>query len=192
MYSIGLSMCGNKTKLRMKRSLGFSLIELLVSISIITLVTAAVIARNNSFEGAVLLRNQAYNVAMAIREAQLLAVSSTGETNEIQQYGIHIPNGSSRLVIFRDVNPDGVYNNEDDEIIRFVPLDSRFEIASVVGTNNTITFRRPNFDARFIPDTSSEVIITVRRKGAGGDDTSPGAIRNVTVTRSGQVSVESQ
>jgi Tfp pilus assembly protein FimT len=68
---------------------GFGLVELMVSISIMMLLTVVILNRQSSFNGAVLLRNQAYEVAFALRKAQLLAVSGntgTASATTTQQY----------------------------------------------------------------------------------------------------------
>lgn len=178
---------------------GFSLIELLVSISIIILVSGVVIARNNAFEGAILLRNQAYLVASTIREAQLLAVSGTGVTNEVQRYGVHVDAGTRQIIIFKDNNGNRHY--ESSELINQIQLDRRFEVSEIVigntnYTNASVTFTRPNYDASFCTInnctnvsnlTAGPIHIQVRRVGRTGSGA--GDVRRVSINGSGQVSV---
>ncbi len=60
---------------------GFGLIELLVSISLMVLVLAIVLVQQTAFNGSVLLRSQAFEIALQIREVQLNAVSVAAATD---------------------------------------------------------------------------------------------------------------
>jgi len=192
-------MCGNKKNNQNRRAVrGFSLVELLISITIITLVSAVVIARNNSFEGAILLRNQAYEVAFALREAQRLAISGAGETSELQRYGVYVTTrspGNQQIIIFKDNTDNGIgnfrYDAGTDEIIAIKNLDRRFQVSGITGGNNiSITFTRPNYDAQFRrggSEVSGPVNLDIRRVGRSGDGV--GDVRRVQVLGSGSVSV---
>jgi len=190
MSLIGSHMFSNKQTLVRRFSLrGFSLVELLVSISIIVLVSGVVIARNNSFESAVLLRNQTYEVAFAIRQAQQLAVSGAQTTANVRPMGIYVTSidGQNQLVTtFRDANNNRRYDVGEE--ISTMRLDRRFYIFDITGGDNVaITFLRPNYDATFMRGGTSvvgPVEIIIRRVGSAN------AERKVTVTSAGQVSVE--
>lgn len=184
---------------------GFGLIELMVSITIITLVSALVITKHNAFNSAVLLRNQAYEVAFAVRQAQLLAVSgSNPNTTFVQQYGIYFTNSSTTTyLIFRDNDADGNYDTTDTQIGPLGTLDKRFFIRDIfyngtqavpqTGTNNnlSITFRRPNFDALFERTTGGSVsgpaYIDISRVGVSGIGVED--VRRIEVTAAGQIAI---
>ncbi|MCL5782024.1 MAG: prepilin-type N-terminal cleavage/methylation domain-containing protein [Patescibacteria group bacterium] len=53
---------------------GFTLIELLVTIAIFVFMTALILARYNSFNSGTLLTNAAYDVALAVKEAQTYGI----------------------------------------------------------------------------------------------------------------------
>lgn len=61
------------------RNSGFTILEVLVTAAIIGVITAVVAFKYGSFNNAVLLKNQAYEIALDIREAQVIAVSSLGQ-----------------------------------------------------------------------------------------------------------------
>ena len=96
---------------------GFSLIELMVSISIIVLVVAVIIVQQTSFNGSVLLRNEAYEVALTLRNIQLSAVSASVNNGSFRAlYGAHfnidtLANG--RFSIFKDADADGFYDSAE-------------------------------------------------------------------------------
>lgn len=184
---------------------GFGLIEMMVSITIVTLVSAVIISRHNAFNGAVLLRNQAYEVAFAFREAQLLAVSGANPSPTVaQQYGIYFTNtNKNAYIIFRDNNADGRYGAGDTQIGPVGIIDRRFEIRNIyfntttavpqngAQSNLSITFRRPNFDALFRRASGvyegGPVYIDIARKGITG--TGVGDVRRVEITSTGQVAI---
>jgi len=54
---------------------GFTLIELMVTVSIMTLITAVTLVNHSKFGGKVLLRSTAYEMALVVREAQTYGIS---------------------------------------------------------------------------------------------------------------------
>jgi len=57
---------------------GFTLIEMLVSITIITVITSVVFLQSSRFNSSILLSNIAYEMALSIREAQVYGLSVRG------------------------------------------------------------------------------------------------------------------
>ncbi len=176
---------------------GFGLIELMVSMSIMALVSAVIITRQSSFNGAVLLRNQTYEVAFALREAQLLAVSGGDET--VRRYGIYFNTNTAtehQYTLFKDVDGDGRYDS-GEQIGLTGKLDSRFEIreayiGSTVHTEMVVLFERPNFDAKFINSSGVEQNDTVAYVDVAQTDvtgTGNGVVRRVQISQTGHISV---
>jgi prepilin-type N-terminal cleavage/methylation domain-containing protein len=178
----------------------FGLVELMVSISIIALVSAIIVTRQSAFNGAVLLRNQAYEIAFTIRQAQQLAVSG-GDAAQ-RRYGVYFNTDTANqhtYRLFADSDDDGFFD-ASEQIGQTGRLDSRFEIRDVSpGSSNqlAITFMRPNFDARFCANISGcntpasfsngPAYINVARVGETGNGT--GQVRRVQVSATGQISV---
>jgi type II secretory pathway pseudopilin PulG len=190
-----------------KSNPGFGLIELLVSVSIMVLVIGVVLSQNSSFNAALLLRGQAYEIALHAREVQLFAVSVTGDgsggsTDFRKVHGLHFDTGSpNSYKVFLDKSI-GVINFYDagEEFGTQGNVDPRFEIEamSLIGTAITPTqlsviFERPNFDARFfkaggVEDTTATAVkIDLRLRGTTG--TGVEKVRTVEITRTGQISV---
>lgn len=188
---------------------GFGLIELMVSISLIVLVMGIVLVNHNSFNGAVLLRSQAYEIALQVREVQLNAVSvaRSGDTFRAV-YGVHFDtdttnNRNQRYAIFRDTNANYYYNSGEAFGIQG-SVDGQFEIRAIrtisggVSTNRTnisIVFERPNFDARFFTaaapggQVNAEIVeIDIARREVSG--TGNGVVRTVEITSAGQISIK--
>ncbi len=195
-----------------KSSRGFGLIELMVSISIMTLVSTVILVKNRSFNNALLLRNQAYEVAFSLRQAQLMAVSGTklsGTGRNI--YGIHFNVASApdngRYQMFQD-NQGTQYWYDDgaDAPIGSIigTIDNHYVMDITDSSGNgagspdtlSITFERPNFDARFQRSSAvndfitGPVYIKVMPKDSTGYSSS-GAVpyRLIEITRTGQITV---
>lgn len=182
---------------------GFGLVELMVSVSIMVVIVSIVLVRQGSFNGAVLLRSQAYEVALQLRQIQLNAVSASGDSGDFRtMLGVYFDtdagsNGTYR--IFRDINGDNDYDVAEEFGLQGL-LDPRFEIrairsygAGVSQDQISVVFERPNFDARFFNGSGSEITasrveIDIARKDSTG--TGPGDIRTVEVTSAGQISVQ--
>jgi type II secretory pathway pseudopilin PulG len=193
---------------------GFGLIELMVSISIMLLVMSILMTRQDSFRGATLLRGEAYEVALKVREVQSLAVSAafTGDGDYRGALGVYfntsdITDGS--YIVFKDIDSNSFYSSgllpDPEEYDKPGILDERFEIAAIRLMNGTavfstpaavsLLFERPNFDAKIYTGANtaaaasvSGVEIDVRVRGTAGSDV--GEVRTVEITKTGQISVK--
>jgi type II secretory pathway pseudopilin PulG len=149
-------------------STGFTLIELLVSAGIIVMITSIVIVRFVNFDGTVILRSAAYDVATALREAQIYSVSVVNSDDTFRYpYGVTFSPGGTSYTFFQFTNLDASafpqYDVNDavdeEEPLRVMNLSESIEIADlcVRVTGNTdptcglnrldVSFRRPEFSA---------------------------------------------
>lgn len=179
---------------------GFGLIELMVSISIMVIVAAIILIQQSSFNSAILLRSQAYEVALQLRDIQLSAVSASSDGSGVFKsvLGAYFNSNNThdgQYSIFRDTDSDGFYDAGEAFGIQGI-LDKRFEIKEIRTAGGaiepviSIVFTRPNFDARFFTGASTEahvpsVEIDIVRRG----DVS-GLKRTVEVTSTGQIAVK--
>jgi prepilin-type N-terminal cleavage/methylation domain-containing protein len=192
----------NQHSARRVRSAGFGLIELMVSISIVLIVTSVVLSRQDAFNGAVLLRAEAYEIALQLREVQLDAVSASGDSGGFRTVlGVYFNSttGSNGLYyVFRDISSSNGWYEIGEEFGPQGKLDSRFEIREIRidgvinPTEVSVVFERPNFDAQVYSSSGTQesgasVYIDVARKGLTG--TGPDVIRTIEVTSTGQISV---
>jgi Tfp pilus assembly protein PilE len=189
---------------KINKSLGFGLIELMVSISIVVLVTSIILAKHESYNSAILLRSQAYDVALKMREVQLLSVSASGQDGEYRNsMGLYFNTANSYYYVFTDNDEDNYYDS-GEEVGQRINLDKRFELSSLTLVDGTaspqtakelsVVFERPNFDAKFFTDENDEatgvsgVELGVRLKGTTGSGT--GELRTLEVSRTGQIIVK--
>ena len=181
---------------------GFGLVELLVCISIMALVTGVIITKNGAFNSAVLLRNQTYEVAFALREAQMLAVSGSRAAGDPLQarYGVYFVTSTANqqtYQLFHDLDNDSKWDS-GEEVGSAWKLDARFKVRTIThagGTANivSVTFTRPNFDALFKngggTTLTGPLYIDVAQLAASNADTNCGLVRRVEVTNPGQIAI---
>ena len=149
---------------------GFSLIELLISIGIMTIFLSVTTFDYASFGSKVRLENVSYEIALSIKEAQNNAInvrqagfsSSSDAGSRNTAYGINFENNSAEFTLFRDIG-NGTSGTEDNGIYNTGGTNtfcnsggaecfSKREViaGTKIRVNNSpvnITFKRPNPDA---------------------------------------------
>jgi prepilin-type N-terminal cleavage/methylation domain-containing protein len=184
------------------RQAGFSLVEVIITIAIISILTALIMFRYGSFNSAVLLKNQAYEIALAIREAQISAVSARNDVDSSSDFrgafgffAHNDPTSDQQYSIWRDNPPSFNQRYDSGEEIATVNIDNRFRIAGICGAVVvdckapgflSIAFVRPNFDAVSYLNGVSENLIVIQLEPVDN----PGIYRQVIVSQTGQISVE--
>lgn len=84
---------------------GFTIVELSVSIAIITLITTVVFVRYSIFDSTVLLKSVAYDIALTLREAQVKSISaqraSGGSTSFDFPFGVSFKPSNKNYTVFQ-------------------------------------------------------------------------------------------
>lgn len=187
---------------------GFSLLELLVVMSIFSVISLIVLANHSRFNSSVLLGSLAYKIALSVREAQVYGLSVRGQSTSFQVgYGVHFAGGTT-YTLFADMDGNKMYDTIADNgfpadvIVKAYTLSQGHLISDFCGiqvsgtrqcavgsviTYLDVVFLRPDPDASMVsnifapPSSYSSAEITV---------SSPqGSTRKVTVASTGQVSV---
>lgn len=83
---------------------GFTLVELLVTLSIMAVITTIIISGQSQFNQSLLLTDTAYTIALSVREAESLGLSSRGVGGAFNVgYGVHFAGGApAAYTIFAD------------------------------------------------------------------------------------------
>lgn len=168
---------------------GFSILEVLITAAIIGVITGIVTLRYGSFNNLILLKNQAYQIALELRETQTRSLSATGSSTNFRiPYGIYFStNAPDRYVVFLDSNQSGYYNVGEELDTR--RLDSRFRITELCSgsdcslTDLSVTFRRPNFDAIMNNGTVTNGTVEISTVNDTG-------VRLVRINAAGQITVD--
>ncbi len=180
---------------------GFTLVELMVSVGIIVLVTGLALVRYGAFNNSVLLKSQALELALDIRQAQASSVSvSVGSEvalNEREGYGVYVntdtDNGANgQYILFRDNDNDSRYD-DGEQVGETYIIDPRFVISDICDQNGAcdytdaaVSFRRPNFDARLRADGTAVTQLDIVLATVQEDSVT----RTISVYASGQITVE--
>ncbi len=106
---------GRREKTIPLRGAGFTLVELLVTVSIMVAITSMILANYPKFSGSLALKRTAQEIALSIRQAQVygLSVREFGAGSGIfPGYGVHfdISSGSDVFVLFADTNKNDSYD----------------------------------------------------------------------------------
>lgn len=151
---------------------GFTLIEMVVSLAIVTAILTVVLFNYSSFTSNLALSSAAQELAITIRQAQVYGLIvrevAPGGGNFQSAYGIYIDKvANTGYVIFADTNNNKIYNNPG-ELIQSITFRDGIKISDVNnGTANSpsgssrihVTFLRPNPDARIYFTDSSGTFI---------------------------------
>lgn len=186
--------------LALSLSKGFSLIEMLVVVSIFTIVTAIVLANLPSFRDKSSLDLVAQEIAIQIRGAQTYAMSTLYDVKAPETglfaYAIVLPDGedkqSFKLRYTSSDNPSNLYcqvTSGDQDIKERYVIKGNFEIGGVCqnGTNPSsvsICFKRPNGRLWSIDSNPANYSIVVWSKT---DHTKK---RYINVSSNGQIYVD--
>jgi len=191
---------------------GFTLIEMMVVLSVIASVTAIALTSQSAFNKTLILANTAYDIALTLRSAESFGMSSRA-TGVIANagYGIHFQIGTpDSFLMFADIFPlvgssctrpdckpgDRIYTSDDTlvqtytlgngiTVSDFCAYSDSWHCASTGDLNSLdIVFMRPNPDAFIHANISSYTQYTA---ACITISTNQGASRFVSVAASGQI-----
>jgi prepilin-type N-terminal cleavage/methylation domain-containing protein len=190
------------------RKRGFTLVELLVSVSIFSVITSIVLTSNNRFNSTIDLVNLAQDVALSIRKAQTFGLNSRANAgvfeneNGVVGYGVRLRTDTpTQYLFFVDLNASNTANT--GEVLEWFTVQGGNTVSKIcvniiqsgsvsLGEHCSdektrialnITYRRPNPEAvmRTNLGYADRGTITVRSRN--------GIEREIVVTTSGQISV---
>jgi len=181
---------------------GFSLIELLVTVSIFTIITGIVLANFPTFSSKIALENLANEVALAVRQAQVFGVASREfgvGSGVFPTHGVHFDKAqNTTFFLYADTNENNKYDG-DAELIETFTIHRRNSISQLCGFQNInsackklnyldITFTRPNPEPTIIGRVGMGNVnysySTITMKSPSGNT------RLVTVWSNGQIAIK--
>ena len=208
------STARGRASLPFAKSLGFTLVEMMVSLSIFAIITGIVLIRNNDFNSGILFSNLVYEIALSIREMQTYGISvKASDTGTFGNgYGVYFNKISDTgtntysFTQFIDIKPnntqapDGKYVAPTDEKISKFKLKPGNTIAGLYVNDTTsvtdlsITYVRPEPNAIITANNDSGMVISTGITKAFIIIKSPGTTdavyKCIVVTSVGQISVQ--
>ena len=191
----------------------FSLIELLVSISIVTMITTIVMFGYTNFNDTLGVTSAAQEIAVAIRQAQTYGLdvreTKVGAGLFSFAYGIYFDptNSPSDYYIFVDTNSNKKYDvgsgcgSGATECIERMTLRNNVRVSSICDSVSCppsvttkkldVTFLRPNTDANvYFTDNTGVIVSGPVSLGRVKLISPKGKIVTITVESTGQISVQ--
>lgn len=180
---------------------GFSLIELMIAVSISIVISSVILANHTRFNSSVLLGSLAYDIALSIREAQVygLSVRQFSSTFDVG-YGVRFSEAGS-YVFFVDQNENEVYDDGVDTVISLYELSRGHAIQRFCGVTTEgaehcsdssspityldIVFLRPEPDALMSSSQASNYSHAIITIVSGAGET-----REIEIASTGQISVD--
>lgn len=193
------------------QSVGFTLVEVLVSLGIFAMLTGVVLSNYRGYNTNAFFSNASEDIVLALRQAQVYGVGVKGNVdvsgNPIAcppfpnsafncSYGAFFWQGSHGITVFSDNNSTGYYDPTEQFSPLLVGASVAWELPISIsdlscGGNPcldgvSVIFKRPAPDA-FIRDSSLTIFpfvtITIR-------DANTGKTASVTITSAGQISLQ--
>lgn len=190
---------------------GFTLVELVVTISIFVLLSVVALVNFRQVDNSLVLQNVAHQVALVARKAQISGISvqgiSAGAVTLFPSYGINFDTSrNTSFVLFSDTTVinklfDGVCPKAlpTDECAQRYTLAQGYTIKQLCGNQKTggalatcaltrldVSFTRPNPDALIIGNGGtgpfSDAEVVIQSKA--------GATKTIVVWTTGQISIE--
>ena len=155
-----------------KKNKGMSYVELIVVLSIFSVMTSVVLFNYGEFQAKVDIKNLASDIALKVVEAQKAALSGKLSTQDFApkpSYGVYFNiSPSTSFIYFADFNNDKIYNEISLDTILITKNNSieridRCTSADCVSfapitTPLSVTFKRPDSKANFTNPVGNDLI----------------------------------
>lgn len=159
--------------INVQKKRGFTIVELIVVMSIVIIISGVVIAKYQTFNSSYLLGVIAQEMAVTIRLSQTYGISVKGYTSDngvtyqFPNYGIHVDiSNNDEMILFVDIDGTAGYSQANDAIIETYKIPTEYFIKKICvdedgnvpagefcDDNSALTgfdilFKRPNPEAR--------------------------------------------
>lgn len=146
---------------------GFTLMEAVIVMGIMTMLSVITLISFTGVNDAVALRKERFQVALALREAQNMALAVRLITGGVTApaYGIKFVQNSSTYFLFadKDIPPNGIFDGADVKIgsDRIMEKGVKVKDFSPFANPINITFASPEADVRIVDDSRNPLGETI-------------------------------
>lgn len=167
------SFCGY-TRENQQRQRGFTLIEMLVAISVAIVFLSGMLISQGDFDSTVRLSSITRDTALLVRQAQTYGAGGGSDIEIGQPHGVYLSeNNPNEIVLYSEEGDSDGYQQNDDQVIETLDLpgpytikDFCFDISNTIDSANgcaeanspsdlSIFFVRPSLEANFYSDDDS-------------------------------------
>ena len=200
-FSPSHTPCSSQSNIRF-RTKGFTLIELLISLALIGVITTVTLANYKGFDSTTILKGQAYEIALALRETQaksLSVVRDSGSGSFDYPYGLSFTRSWNTYTLFKDINGNTIYSGTSEDL-SIITMDGKMQVSDlcvvVSGVEDCsavrldISFKRPEFKAFLYAGPSFSGIESAKIKV--NTTSSPGDVFVIEISQFGQISVSNE
>jgi len=194
-----------KIKKNNQQNKGFTIVELLVVFALMIIMSSIVVFKYRDFSDSMELHNIAYDVALAIREAQVFGISSRGTTTQesfLYGYGVNFSTTlatdkyGSYISFIDSIGNNLWFDTGTVETLKKTDFPNGYKIYELCSTPLSgvencaptilnILFQRPNVDAIIkSPTTTNDISAKIKLNAPSG------RTAEVHIYKSGQVSVQ--
>ncbi len=179
-------------------SLGFTLVELLVTISIFTVITLSFFFNYPEFRESISLKRTAQKIALTVRQAQVysLSVKGSGAGGVFPGYGAHFDAAKPKsFILFRDIDNGNDYDGDSEKEQEFL-IQSGDRISDLCGNVKSFppgTCGLSSLDIVYLRPKSD---VTLRGNGLNFADaeitvkSSRGKEKTIVIWSTGRIGVE--
>lgn len=147
---VNKSKSGSSAGKTFSESRGFSIVELLVVVSITILLTAMALPIYGNFQNSTYLNERTAEIIQSVRTAQVRSMARMNDKSHGVFFEIN-PNGPDRLILYQGI----AYLNRDIAYDRAVILEDSLSLSTTL-QGNEINFSR----SMGLPSTTGSIVLT--------------------------------
>lgn len=182
---------------------GFTLIELMVTVGIFVFMTSLLLAKYNNYYSGTIFKNQAYDIAITLRQAQSFGISvkvdvGPGLNSFDSAYGVRFPSaGVNNFSLYSFIRNGNLYNQnilQKEYRLKNGAYIEKLQVSAdgsnyFLANSVDVIFQRPNPEAVFCTNVNGTNACGVYKHLSIGLKSPDGTIKTVKVNNSGQISI---
>ena len=181
---------------------GFTLMELIVVITIIIILSTVLFANYRGLQYNLALQRASYRLLHDVRRAQVMAGTPHACTithRDVYSYGIYLKtNTNDKYYLFADCDEDGTYGFSKDEIIETISFEKGIILNTIKTYSGLLATSQTSAVALFIPPDPFTSIRPGGSSGIGADSVNfelkissvASPVKTLIINKSGMIDIE--